>query len=442
MVTYSIIIPIVPFVIDAIDRGVSPEETIADSYYGSSYSYFSSAAKKTGFLLAAYAVGMIFGSLIIGYLADVLKQKRILMLGGFVCLLLSTLLFMQSRDIWLLLFSRLMQGISNACVWTLGGSLVVDRFPIEELGKQMGIVSVFHFVGMLSGPAIGVALYYTRGYKAPFIFCISLAVVDFVMRLFLIERKHSPSEWYEEEDQQEIKRNLDAQEGSILSIAHTTSNKDHKLQVTYFVLLKQPRLINGLLLNVSYALLTGVLESIFSTRLASEWNYDSRQIGLLYSATVIPNFISTTVAGIFADRYGPKVIIYPFWLLCIVTVALTGVPNKDMNSGAIPFVVLAGFSTFCASAFVAPTFSEIAYVVRSQNAEGEDDGTSRSYALINIAFASGFIIGSLLGGYLYTTIGVMWLHILLGAIFLTFTPFVFMFTGERGKFIVRSNQEK
>ncbi|CAO3700696.1 unnamed protein product [Rhizopus microsporus] len=58
----------VPFVIDAIDRGVSPEETIADSYYGSSYSYFSSAAKKTGFLLAAYAVGMIFGSLIIGYL--------------------------------------------------------------------------------------------------------------------------------------------------------------------------------------------------------------------------------------------------------------------------------------------------------------------------------------------------------------------------------------
>lgn len=59
---------IVPFVIDAIDRGVSPEETIADSYYGSSYSYFSSAAKKTGFLLAAYAVGMIFGSLIIGYL--------------------------------------------------------------------------------------------------------------------------------------------------------------------------------------------------------------------------------------------------------------------------------------------------------------------------------------------------------------------------------------
>lgn len=61
------------------------------------------------------------------------------MLGGFICLLLSTLLFMQSRDFWLLLFSRLMQGISNACVWTLGGSLVADRFPIEELGKQVHI---------------------------------------------------------------------------------------------------------------------------------------------------------------------------------------------------------------------------------------------------------------------------------------------------------------
>ncbi|PHZ08112.1 uncharacterized protein RHIMIDRAFT_248090 [Rhizopus microsporus ATCC 52813] len=113
-----------------------------------------------------------------------------------------------------------------------------------------------------------------------------------------------------------------------------------------------------------------------------------------------------------------------------------------MNSGAVLFVALAGISTFCASAFVAPTFSEIAYVVESQNAEGEDDGTSRSYALINIAFAFGFIVGSLLGGYLYTAIGVMWLYILLGVIFLIFTPYVFMFTGERGKFIVRSNQEK
>lgn len=116
-----------------------------------------------------------------------------------------------------------------------------------------------------------IALYYTRGYKAPFIFCISLAVVDFVMRLFLIERKHSPSAWFEPEGQQEIKRDSNAQEGSILSIARSTPKKDHKLQVTYFVLLKQPRLINGLLLNVSYALLTGVLEvislSIFSINL-------------------------------------------------------------------------------------------------------------------------------------------------------------------------------
>lgn len=105
-----------------------------------------------------------------------------------------------------------------------------------------------------------IVLYYTRGYKAPFIFCISLAAVDFVMRLLLIERKHSPSEWFEVKGQQEIKRDSDAQEGSILSIAHTTPKKDHKPQVTYFVLLKQPRLINGLLLNISYALLTGVLE--------------------------------------------------------------------------------------------------------------------------------------------------------------------------------------
>lgn len=81
------------------------------------------------------------------------------------------------------------------------------------------------------------------------------------MRLFLVERKHSPPEWFETNEQQEIKRSSDGQEGSILSTTHTTlKEQDHKPQVTYFVLLKQPRLINGLLLNVSYAILTGVLE--------------------------------------------------------------------------------------------------------------------------------------------------------------------------------------
>jgi MFS family permease len=51
-------------------------------------------------------------------------------------------LFLFANTYWELLLARLLQGFSDACVWTLGLCLIADTFPIEELGAQ--VCKLFH----------------------------------------------------------------------------------------------------------------------------------------------------------------------------------------------------------------------------------------------------------------------------------------------------------
>lgn len=138
-----------------------------------------------------------------------------------------------------------------------------------------------------------------------------------------------------------------------------------------------------------------------------------------------------------ADKYGPKIVVIPTWLLCSVSLLLTGIPNKSTAGGIAPLVVLLVIQGFCVAAFLTPVLSEIGYVVQSQNPDGGDDGQGRSYGLFNVAFALGGIVGPLLGGYLYSAIGFFWLCIVAGCFLLVCAPYVFFFVGERGKLIVR-----
>ncbi|CAO3627753.1 unnamed protein product [Mucor hiemalis] len=135
MMVYSIIVPIMPFVIDSIHKGESPD-SVVDPYH-STVSDGAAVSKDTGILLALFAVGLLVGSPILGYLADRMKHRQWPMVAGIAGLLGATLLFLFATSYWELLLARFLQGFSDACVWTLGMCLIADTFPIEELGTQV-----------------------------------------------------------------------------------------------------------------------------------------------------------------------------------------------------------------------------------------------------------------------------------------------------------------
>jgi MFS family permease len=175
--------------------------------------------------------------------------------------------------------------------------------------------------------------------------------------------------------------------------------------------------------------------------MVTEWGMSSKEIGLLFLAEIFPTFISEPLSGIITDKYGPKIIVYPFWLLCAASTMLLGIPNKNTRGGIAPLIVILAVSAFSSSACLTPVVPEIAHVVRSQNEDDGDDGMGRSYGMFNIAFALGGVVGPLLGGYIYSAIGFFWLFIIMGGTYLISAPFVFYFIGERGEFIKRSDQK-
>ncbi|KAG1445185.1 hypothetical protein G6F46_010954 [Rhizopus delemar] len=408
MITYSIIVPIIPFALESIEHGRSPDNPTSDPYH-SELSDPGNISKDSGILLALFSVGLIVGSIGFGYLGDRLKHRQGLMLAGILGLLGSTLLFMLGRLYWELLLARFLQGFSDACVWTLGMCLISDTFPLEELGTQMGRVMMFHSIGMVAGAPIGV------------------------------ERKNNPPEWFEKETVVDSTSKKDGIESTDVTINSQEEKEEIKNQkpVTYLRLLKQHRLLAGMLMAFSNAVVIGTFETTLSIRLATEWGYNSSQIGILFIAEVAPAFIASPLAGMIADKYGPKIVVIPTWLLCSVSLLLTGIPNKSTAGGIAPLVVLLVIQGFCVAAFLTPVLSEIGYVVQSQNPDGGDDGQGRSYGLFNVAFALGGIVGPLLGGYLYSAIGFFWLCIVAGCFLLVCAPYVFFFVGERGKLIVR-----
>jgi len=65
--------------------------------------------------------------------------------------------------------------------------LLADVYPPDNLGFVMGATMMANAVGFMVGPVVGAYFYDYHGYKAPFIFCAALAILDFLCILFIAE---------------------------------------------------------------------------------------------------------------------------------------------------------------------------------------------------------------------------------------------------------------
>jgi MFS family permease len=272
--------------------------------------------------------------------------------------------------------------------------------------------------------------------------CTVLAGVDLILRLFLVERRNRPVEWFEKDmnaptvvapsttiDPENVAQNVERE-------------KLTKHNVTVFQLLRQHRLLAGMLLAFANGCVYNVFEPTLTVRLSQEWGYDSSQIGLIFLAQVIPTFIATPLSGIISDKYGPKIVCFTNLLVCAISMFVIGIPSSSTAGGIIPLIVVFAIQGFTAFAFITPAVSEMAYVVQSLNPEGSDSGQGMSYALFNIAFALGGLVGPLCGGYLFAAVGFFYMCVIIGCFLLLCVPYIYLFTGGRGKFIVRPQDKK
>ncbi|CDS04001.1 hypothetical protein LRAMOSA06956 [Lichtheimia ramosa] len=475
---HSILFPLSPFIINRINHG--DDAQLVDSNNSTlTPSTISSAnvetSRDTGILVALYAVGLLAGSPIFGWLGDKIKQRRIPMLLGISASIAANLMFMFAFAYWMLLLARFLQGVSNAAVWTMSLCLIADNWPENQLGLQMGKLVGFYPLGMMAGLPIGV-LYGKLGHQAPFIASMILCGVDFFMRVVIVERCHAPREWFINTDRDAAAAsNEEEQLGTPplsnyhhhrlpeISTTHTNmssccsySETSDELQasgtttttqhddtfasddndatakkVTLGQLLRRPRLLVALHTTVVVAAVMSAFESTLTMQLASEWKFDEAAIGLILIAYMLPAIASGAVSGWLCDRYGTKIVALVSLILVTPACVAIGIPNR--NTPFWPLVLLLAIGGMTMAGCQSPIFPEIASVVARENERHKGkkrDGLATSYALFNAAYGAGMSFGPILAGFLYGTVGFFWLCFTLGMMFVVCIPFSYAFTGQ------------
>jgi len=74
---------------------------------------YDNIAALTGWLVAAYAGGLLVSSPIIGYLGEKIKNRRIALVSALLFMAGAIVMFMLGHKFWILLVARILQGFSG-----------------------------------------------------------------------------------------------------------------------------------------------------------------------------------------------------------------------------------------------------------------------------------------------------------------------------------------
>ena len=116
----------------------------------------------TIFLLAIAALSIPLGKITSKY-----GQKRSLMLGIIVTII-GIVLSCFSNSSYMLLFSRVIQGIGTAFINVASMALIVSAVPPETRGQALGLNIAGVYIGLSSAPVIGGFVIYYLGWQSVF----------------------------------------------------------------------------------------------------------------------------------------------------------------------------------------------------------------------------------------------------------------------------------
>ncbi|MEZ2239870.1 MFS transporter [Microcoleus sp.] len=232
--------------------------------------------QQIGFVMGAFAIGLLFSRPQLGKMADSRGRKQVLLLGTLVATI-APLCYLLAKSIPLLLLIRAVHGISIAAFTTAYSALVTDLSPPGKRGELIGYMSLVSPIGMAVGPAMGGFLQAWVGYTPLFLMSASFAT----MALFCTRQIVEPS-W-----------------GDLAKQKLLSEDKDQK---KYWQMLWNPRVRIPALVLFLVGLVFGTL-STFMPLFVQETEA-SFNPGLFYSTAAIASFSMRLVTGRASDKYG------------------------------------------------------------------------------------------------------------------------------------------
>jgi MFS family permease len=276
--------------------------------------------QQLGFIIGAFAIGLIATRPILGKLADSRGRKLVLLIGTAVATI-APLGYLTVTSIPLLMLIRIFHGTCIAAFTTAYSALVVDIAPAKQRGEIIGLMSLTNPVGIALGPAIGGYLQVAGMYGTIF----WVTIIGSAIAWLTASRLQEPSERRNLEllgdfDPQQIEPVPDISIGKILT--------NPALNIPALVLL---------LIGFPFgAIHTFIPLYIQTTRI--DFNP-----GLFYTIAAIGSFCARSLIGSRSDRYGRGVFIAGS--LCCYTIGMACLATANSKLSFIVAATLEGLGS-------------------------------------------------------------------------------------------------
>lgn len=405
---YSIVVPVVPY---AFVSRMGLEAAAVQTQVAAS--------------LGVYSAGLIVGSAVFGLLADRLKRRQALMIGGLVLVLAATLVLCLTKVIWLYMVGRLLQGFSAAVVWTVGLAIIADTGEPNNLGFLMSFPGMASSLGVFLGPLIGGIVYEKSGYYSVFYVVFGVIILDIILRLFMLEKgqlnkyRHERAVQFGQMNPQQLTEEQTLYMARFIDVppsddaAHKAKQKElqelHGSHIKLFgkrrqipaiiSLLKYPRIINAVLLGTAIAWVPTCLDTTLPLRLTELFEYNSMQSGLVFLALAIPSIALSPIFGRIVDHYTPpRYIVSGAYLLMMAPFICMRIPDTDTTQNRVILIALVGLVGACLAAAIPPTMAEMSLAVdeiesRHPGIYGKNKGFGQGCGLFNMGYSLGTLVG-------------------------------------------------
>ncbi|MCR6546982.1 MFS transporter [Dehalobacterium formicoaceticum] len=145
---------------------------------------FAATPSEAGIASGIFVLGALIARLFSGRSIDRVGWKKMLY-SGFILFIITTCFYFIVNNMTLLLFNRLLNGITFGITSTATGTIVARIIPNERRGEGTGYYALSVTLAAAMGPFLGMFFIQHAGYTMNYILCIILLVIGLMTSFFI-----------------------------------------------------------------------------------------------------------------------------------------------------------------------------------------------------------------------------------------------------------------
>jgi MFS family permease len=244
------------------------------------------------------------------------KNRKIPWYLGIVLITTGSILFGCAKGFTMLVFSRILHGISSSILYTVGLAVLVDTVGKNEVGQWMGTAMSCNNIGIIISPLAGGIIYDWAGKKAVFVTMMLFGAFDIALRVLMKEKprkslsKNIPTNAASEKlpgcQYKELRQDtfMDGRCSEDLDEQQLQRAPSHRFKGV-ISLIRSPRLLAALYGCFINECIVASLCAVLPLFVHTNFHWTALPAGLLFLTIAIPA-LAGPLAGAVSDRLGAR----------------------------------------------------------------------------------------------------------------------------------------